>query len=67
MDKVLIHTFFPSQDIKQNVLLSSYLDSRDVIDFKIYLRSTPKAMADREKRGVDRNTKVEYLENKESF
>ena len=21
------HTFFPSQDIKQNVLLSSYLDS----------------------------------------
>ena len=22
------HTFFPSQDIKQNVLLSSYLDSR---------------------------------------
>ena len=27
MDKVLIHTFFPSQDIKQNVLLSSYLDS----------------------------------------
>ena len=27
MDKVLIHTFFPSQDIKQNALLSSYLDS----------------------------------------
>ena len=67
MDKVLIHTFFPSQDIRQNVLLSSYLDSHDVINFKIYLLSTPKAMADRGKRRVDRNTKFEYLENKENF
>ena len=25
--KFQCHTFFPSQDIKQNVLLSSYLDS----------------------------------------
>ena len=27
MDKVQWHTFFPSQNIKENVLLSSYLDS----------------------------------------
>ena len=36
------HTFFPSQDIKQNV--------DDVINFKIYLQATSKAMADREKK-----------------
>ena len=39
----------------------------DVINFKIYLRSTPKLMADNGKRGVDRNTKFEYFKNKESF
>ena len=27
MDKFQCHTFFPSQDIKLNVLLSSYLDN----------------------------------------
>ena len=27
LDKVQCHIFFPSQDIKQNVLLSSYLDN----------------------------------------
>ena len=45
------HTFFPSQDIKQNdVLLSSCLYSLWRHNLKIYLRSTSKAMADREKK-----------------
>ena len=30
----------------------------DLINFKIYLRSTSKAMADRGKRGEDGNTKI---------
>ena len=47
MGKVSMPTFFPSQNIKQNVL-SSYLDD-DVINFKIYLQSSSKAMADKEK------------------
>ena len=50
-------TFFPSQVIKQNVLLSSYLDSDDVINFKIYLQSTSNAMTDREKKGGRRKYK----------
>ena len=41
------HTFFPSQDIKQNVLFSSYLDNWWIMNFKIYLRSSSKAMTDR--------------------
>ena len=45
--KLQCNTFFPSQNIKQNVLLSSYLD---IINFKIYLRSTSKAMADQGKK-----------------
>ena len=36
----------------------------DVINFKIYLRSTSKAMADR---GGDKIQKSEYLENEKSF
>ena len=44
--KFQCHTFFPSQDIKPDVLLSSYLD----INFKIYLVSSSKAMADGEKK-----------------
>ena len=44
------HTFFTSQDIKQNVLLSSYLAVDDVTTFKIYLQTTSNAMADREKK-----------------
>ena len=27
LDKVQYHIFFPSQDIKQNILLNSYLDN----------------------------------------
>ena len=30
----------------------------DVINFKIFLGSTSKAMADKEKRGEDENTKI---------
>ena len=42
---------FPSQDIKQNRLLGSYLNSFDgVTNFKIYFCSSSKAMADREKK-----------------
>ena len=47
--KLQCHTLFPSQDITQNVLLSSYLDHYDVLNLKIFLQSTSKAMADREK------------------
>ena len=39
-----------SQDIKQKVLSSFYLDNY-VINFTIYLRSPSKAIADREKEG----------------
>ena len=46
--KLQCHTLFPSQDITQNVLLSSYLDRYDVLNF-FFLQSTSKAMADREK------------------
>ena len=49
MDKVQCYTFFPSQDIKHNVLLSFYLESWDVINFKIHLGSSSKAMPDRER------------------
>ena len=39
-------------------LLSSYLKTiDDAINFKIYLRSSSEAMTDREKRGVDGNTR----------
>ena len=40
---------FLSQDIKQNVLLSSYLDKDDIINFKTFLESTSKSVAGREK------------------
>ena len=55
MDKVSMLYLFPSQDIKPNVLLSSYLDSWDVINFKIYLGSSFEAI---KKRGEDGNTKI---------
>ena len=46
-------------------LLSSYFD--DVIDFKIYLRLSPKAMPDREKRREDGKIKIQKIEHLESF
>ena len=39
LTKLQCQTFFSSQDIKQNVRLSYYLATDDVINFKIYLRS----------------------------
>ena len=39
----------------------------DVINFKIYLQTTLKAMADREKKRGRKIQKCEYLENEKSF
>ena len=65
--KFQCHTLFVSQDIKQVVLLSSYLVD-GVINFKIFLGSISKAMVDREKRGEDENTKIQISqERKELF
>ena len=50
------HTFFPSQDIKQNVL-SSYLDSYDVMNFKILDQALKQWLTGR-KRGEGGNTKI---------
>ena len=44
------YTLFPSQDTKQNVLLSFHQTIDDAIKFKIYLRSSSKAMTDRERK-----------------
>ena len=49
-EKFQCHTFFPSQDIKQNVSLSSYLNSSWHHKLKIYRGLSSKAMADREKK-----------------
>ena len=66
--KFQCHTFFPSQDIKQNVFLSSYLDSWWCLNFKIDLGSSSKAMADREKkRRRWKYKKFEYLKNEKTF
>ena len=59
MDKVSMPYLFPSQDIKQNVLLMC----DDAINFKIYLESTSKAMAEREKkRGRRKYKKKSFLD-----
>ena len=39
----------------------------DVINFKMYLQTTLKAMADREKKRGRKIQKYEYLENEKSF
>ena len=44
------HNFFLSQDFKQNVLSSSYLDNWWRQKLEIYLRSSSKAMAAKEKK-----------------
>ena len=62
------HTFFLSQDIKQNVLLISYLVSWWCHDVKTFLGSTSKAMADKgKKEGKMEIQKFEYLKNEKSF
>ena len=48
--KFQCHSLLLSQDIKQNVLLNSYLDIDDIINLKISVESTPKAMANKEKK-----------------
>ena len=48
--KFQCHNLLLSQDIKQNVLLNSYLDIDDIINLKISVESTPKAMANKEKK-----------------
>ena len=61
------HNLFLPQDIKQNVLLSSYSDDH-VKNLKILLGSTSKTMVDREKREEDENTKnLISRERKELF
>ena len=66
--KFQCHTLFLSQNIKQNVLLSSYLDNWDAINFKTFPGPTSKAMADREKKeGKTKIQKLEYLENENNF
>ena len=57
-------TFFPSQDIKQNVLLNSYLHNWWRLNFK-FIYDHPKAMV--EKEGRTEIQKLEYLENEKSF
>ena len=49
------------------MLLSSYLDNGWRLDFKIYLRSSSKAMAKSEKEGKTEIPKFEYLENEKRF
>ena len=39
----------------------------DIINFKIYLQSSSKAMADTEKRGENRNTKIWISEEREKL
>ena len=64
LTKFHCHSVFPFQDIKQNVLLSFYLDNwwRHKL-----IRSSVKEMADSEKMKGDRNIKTEYLKNKKNF
>ena len=67
LTKFQCHKFSPSHDIKQNVLLSSYLDNW-WHHLKIYLRWSSKAMADREqKNGKTNIKKCEYLESEKRF
>ena len=66
--KFKCHTFLPSQDIKQNVLLSSYLDKwwhQTLIRF-IFNHPLNQWLTEG-KRGEDGNKKFEYLENQKSF
>ena len=66
MDKVSMSYFFPSQDMNQNLLLKSKCD--DVINFKICLQTTSKAMADREKkRGKQKYRNLNISKTKRAF
>ena len=69
LTKFQSHIFLPSRDIKQKVLLSSYLDKSDVINFKIYLEFSSKPIADREKlsEGKLQIQKFKYLVNENTI
>ena len=68
MDQASMSHLYLSQDIKQNVLLSFYLESWWCLNFKIFLGSSSKAMANREKKsGRWKYKKFEYLEDKKNF
>ena len=58
---------FPSQEIKQNVLLSSYLDIDGIMNFEIYFSSSSKAMADRGKREEWKYKNLNILRMKKAF
>ena len=50
------------------MLFSFYLKVDDVINFKIFIESTSKVMAEREKKEMKMNIQTfEYLENEERF
>ena len=55
--KLQCHTLFPSQDITQNVLLSSYLDRYDVLNF-FFFNQPLKQWLTGKKIGEGENTKI---------
>ena len=60
------YLFFPSQDIKQNVL-SSYLDKWWFWKLYNQLWSSSKAMVNRKREGKTETQNFEYLKNEKSF
>ena len=56
--KFQCYTLFPSQDIKQNVLLSSYLDSWWCHNLNLFLDQSLRQWLTGKKRGKDENTKM---------
>ena len=66
--KFQCHTFFPSQDIKQNVLLSSYLNSwwRHKLQDWSWIKLSSNGWQG-EKEGKVEIQKFEYLNNEKSF
>ena len=67
LTKFQCHTFYPSQDIKRNVLLSSYLDNWDVINLKIYLQHPIKQWPNGGNEGKSGIQKFEFLKNEKNF
>ena len=63
LPKFQCHNFFPSQDIKQNVLFNSCLNNW----CKIYFRSSSETMANRKKERKTGMPNVEYLESENCF
>ena len=57
LTKFQYHTFFPSQDIKRIVLLSSYFYKWRRHNFKMYSQSWSKATVDRERKNERRKYK----------